>query len=187
METKEVTDKIIDGLKKAALEIEEFQLQFALGKAEAKDKYEIIKKDLNHFIHETSLKVDNNLDKASEYKTKFEELQLQLSLGKADTIDTFKTQKSKIIKVIEEIEYLIKHNKVNQEYVPALKIELEKFKVKLDVLYVSYGIESKKKAFGDTIDELKAKYIKKEDKNNWEHFSNEIENSFKHFKDAFKF
>ena len=42
--TTSITEKIISGLKKAAVELEEFRLQAALGKAEAHDAYEKAKK-----------------------------------------------------------------------------------------------------------------------------------------------
>ena len=43
MEHNHLSDKVADALRKAAVELEEFQVQFALGKAEAKDKYEEVK------------------------------------------------------------------------------------------------------------------------------------------------
>ena len=43
-----LAEKLHNGLKKAQQEIEELTLQFALGKAEASDKFEDIKKDKNH-------------------------------------------------------------------------------------------------------------------------------------------
>ena len=39
-------DKVVDALKKSAIELEEFQVQAALGKAEAQLKFEEIKKKL---------------------------------------------------------------------------------------------------------------------------------------------
>ena len=43
--SKKITETIIDGLRTVATELEEFQLQFALGKADASDKYEELKKE----------------------------------------------------------------------------------------------------------------------------------------------
>lgn len=52
-----ITDKIIDGLRKAADEMEELRVQIALGKLEARDLYEEKKKQFNHFLHEAKQKM----------------------------------------------------------------------------------------------------------------------------------
>ena len=43
-ENTQFLDKVVQSLKKAVVEVEEFQVQAALGKAEAQDKYEEVKK-----------------------------------------------------------------------------------------------------------------------------------------------
>ena len=50
-------DKVIEALRKTAVELEEFRVQAALGKAEAQDKYEEVKKNFNLFIHDSEHKV----------------------------------------------------------------------------------------------------------------------------------
>ena len=50
-------DKVISALRKTAVEFEEFQVQAALGKAEAQDKYEEVKKKFNLFIHDSEFKI----------------------------------------------------------------------------------------------------------------------------------
>ena len=49
-------DKVIGALRKTAIELEESRVQAALGKAEAQDKYEEIKKKFNLFIHDSRYK-----------------------------------------------------------------------------------------------------------------------------------
>ena len=46
-------DKVISALRKIAVNLEEFQVKTALGKAEALDKYEETKKKFNLFIHDS--------------------------------------------------------------------------------------------------------------------------------------
>ena len=60
MKTKEnshLIDNVVDALRKAATELEAFQVQVALGKAEAEDKYEEVKKNFNAFVPESKSKV----------------------------------------------------------------------------------------------------------------------------------
>ena len=178
-----ITENIIDGLKKAVVELEEFQLQFALGKAEASEKFEEVKSLFNKTVHELSLKLDKGIDKADEIKANLEALHVQLTLGKAETVEAFLEQKAKIIKAIQEIENAIKTSKISTEYVPKIKEEIEKFKIKLDILYAQYEIEDKKKSFLKAVDDLKDKFTKED--SSWDHFTSEMETAFTHFKKAF--
>ena len=49
-ENSHFIDKVIDTLRKAADEMEEFQVKVALGKSEAEDKYEDIKKKFKKYL-----------------------------------------------------------------------------------------------------------------------------------------
>ena len=66
LEKTSISDKIISGLKKAAVELEELRLQSALGKAQARDAYEEAKKKFNKYVHEAKLRVDNLKGAAKE-------------------------------------------------------------------------------------------------------------------------
>ena len=133
-----VIDKIIEGLKKAALELEEFQLQFALGKADAKDVYEKVKKEFDGYVRDAKgFFVDAKtmaIEKSLQIKAAFETLQLQLALGKADTEDIFEEQIKRISDALNELEILIRKNETADEYYTKLQVEIEKFKIKLDIL-----------------------------------------------------
>ena len=139
-----VIDKIIDGLKKAANELEEFQLQFSLGKAETKDVYEKVKKEFNGYLHEAKLHLDSAKDlakeKSQQLQAAFETLQLQLALGKADTKDIFDDQMKRITMALNELETLIRRNETADEYFTKLELEIEKFKIKLDILKLRYKL-----------------------------------------------
>lgn len=184
MDTRKISDTIIDGLKNAAVELEEFQLQCALGKADATEKYEEIKKSLNATVHDINMKMDKGSDKVDNLKDKFEGLKLQLALGKADTEDAVREQKVNVQKAIGDLEYSLKNNKVVSEYVPVLQQELEKFKIKSEMLFEKHDIEGKKESFLKTIEGFKNKFQK--ETSSIEHFSDEIGEAFSHFKKAFK-
>ena len=52
-------DKVIGALRKSAVELEEFQVKAALGKADAQVKYEQVKKKFNLFIYDSEFKIKN--------------------------------------------------------------------------------------------------------------------------------
>jgi hypothetical protein len=112
---KSIIENVVNGFKKAATELEELQLQLALGKSEAKDKFESLKKRFNGVVHDAELKADKAKEWAEDMRTKFDELRVQLALGKAETKDAFEVQRKKINAKIHEIEnYILTHPQPNQ-------------------------------------------------------------------------
>ncbi|MGZ3898715.1 MAG: hypothetical protein ACXVNM_01880 [Bacteroidia bacterium] len=197
---KMITDKIIDGLKKAVVEMEELRVQLALGKAEARDLYEESKKKFNAYIHEAKISLENFKDKAtsgaSHIKPLLEALQLQLVLGKAETREVFEEQKKIITKSLLELEAIIRKNKTADEYYSKLLMEIEKFKIKLEIIKLRYELkkmganeefEEKKHEFLSKLNEIKSKMLgkKAEQKNKWENFHDEITEAYQHLRKAF--
>ena len=187
-------DKVIGALRKTAIELEEFQVKAALGKAEAHDKYEETKKKFNKFIHDSEFKIKGVKEKIEELNTKFDELRVQLALGKAETKDAFKKQKKQLLLILHDIEVKIKTNEtLNRMYALTL-IEIEQFKIQLEILEQKFNKEKSeakvsyekgKKDFNSFIDKFKGKYAKKKEETRVEHFQNEISEAFDHFKKAF--
>jgi hypothetical protein len=196
METKEKTkfvDRIADALRTAATEIEELEVKATLGKAEAEEKFEEIKKKFNLFIHESKSQINAGKEKIEELDAKFDELRLQLALGKAETIVAFKEQKRKLLLTLNDIETKIKTNETFKKVYAFVLIEIENFKAKLEILNEKFekskesaktSFEKGKKEFDEFIDELKKKYNKKEE-NKWDNFQGEISEAFDHLKKAF--
>lgn len=193
-ENSHFIDKVVDALRKAAVEMEAFQLKVALGKAEAEDKYEDIKKKFNSFVYDSKYKIKVGKEKVEDLHMKFDKLMVQLNLGKVETIEAFKTQKKAILKTIHEIEVEIKTNETLEKIYAFVLIEFEKFKAQLDILEdkLERGTSSFKTSFdkGKTdfnkyIEGLKSKYIKKKEETRWEHFHNELGEALGHFKQAF--
>lgn len=197
MKTKEnshLIDNVVDALRKAATELEAFQVQVALGKADAEDKYEEVKKNFNAFVHESKFKVKEGQQQLNDLHGMFDELLVQLALGKADTLEAFKEQKKKLLFRLHEIEVEIKTNELlNRMYEYAL-IDIEMFKVQLEILEERYeqgkeqvqeSFERGKAQFNEFIENFKAKYSNKKEKTQWEHFQDEVSEAFTHFKNAF--
>lgn len=193
MEETRFIDNVVETLRKAAIEIEELQVQAALGKAEAKDKYEEIKKKFNLVLHEAKSKIESGKEKVEDIDTKFDELRVQLELGKAEGLEAFKEQKKGLLNKLHEIEVKIKTNKRLNDIYAFILLEIEKFKLKLEVLEQKFetgkggaktSFEKGKTEFNTFIENIKAKYGKKEE-TKWEHFQDEISEAFTHFKKAF--
>jgi hypothetical protein len=200
LEQTSITEKIISGLKKSVVELEEFRLQAALGKAEAKDAYEAAKKKLNKYIHEAKIKLDSvkelTKEKSTQLKAELELLQVWLTLGKAETKEAFEEQRKNISKMLNDIEARIKKNKTTDLYYAELQMEIEKFRIKLDILKLQYELrklgvreefEEKKKDFSKTLSDIKKQLLKKEEKaeSTWEHFRDEISDAYSHLRKAF--
>lgn len=190
----EFVDKVIGALRKTAVELEEFQVKAALGKAEAQDKYEEVKKKFNLFVHDSESKIKEVKKKIEELNIKFDELRVQLALGKAETKEIFKKQKKQLLATLHDIEVKIKTNDtLNRMYALTL-IEIEQFKIQLEILEQKFkkdkpevkdSFEKGKKDFNSFIDKFRGKYEKKKEETKIEHFQNEISEAFNHFKKAF--
>lgn len=186
-------DKVVDALKKAAIELEELQVQAALGKAEAQLKFEEIKKKFDTFIHLTKTKIKEGKDTSEDIQAKFESLQVQLALGKADSLEMFKAQKKQLLIMLHELEVSIKTNANLKRIYALMLIEIEMFKVRLEILEKKFDagktetlafFENGKGDFNKFIDGFKAKFTSKEE-TKWEHFQSEITEAFSHLKQAF--
>ena len=187
-------DKVVEALRKSAVEMEEFQVKIALGKAEAEDKYEDIKKKFNSFINDSKQKIKVGKEKVDDLHMKFDKLMVQLNLGKAETIDAFKKQKKDILITIHEIEVEIKTNETLNRLYAFVLIEFEKFKAQLEVLEEKLqngkanfktSFEKGKLEFNKYVEDLKRKYSKEKEETRWEYFQNEIAEALTHFKQAF--
>lgn len=200
LEQTSITEKFINRLKKATNELEEFRLQAALGKAEARDAYESAKKKFNKYVIDATQKLESSKEIAKEksiqLKTALEILQVQLALGKADTRDAFEVQRKKITKALNELEELIKKNKTANEYYSKLLLEVGKFKIKLDILKMRYELnkletrveyEERKKDLSKKLSDIKKRLLKNEEKaeGKWEHFRDEVSDAYSHLKKAF--
>ena len=195
MENKENTkfiDTVIEALKKSAVEMEKFQLKAALGKAEAKESYEEIKKKLNLFIHESNYKINVGKQKVDEINAKLDEFRVQLTLGKAESVEAFNQQKKQLLLTIHELEVKIKNNDRLKRMYAIVLIEIEAFKIQLKILETKlnqgmdkteFSIEKGKEKFNQFINNFKEKYGKKKE-TKWEHFQAEVSEALDDLKHA---
>jgi arsenate reductase-like glutaredoxin family protein len=193
-ENTKIIDKAVDFLRKAAVELEEFQVQASLGKAELEDTYEDTKKKFNQFIHDSKFKMKQGKDKYDDMRTLFDELIVQLNLGKAETVDAFKEQKHKILAKLHDIEVKVKTNESLNNFYKQLLLDIEMFKVKLEILESNLekgkdnfkaNYDKGKQEFLEFVEKFKTKYEKKKEETPWENFQGEMTEALRHFKQAF--
>ena len=204
--TQTLTESIIEKLRKAADELEEFRLQIALGKADASDKFEEVKKGLTHFLADLRLKLEKARtvggEKAVAFRAALEDLQLQLSLGRADLRVHYEIQQKKIIAAMNKIERMIAaaseeihlspeiKDEINQELVKArIKLHILRLKFELKKMNVKEKVSDHFKAPVDMLsklaDKIKAAATEKEEKSKLKHFNEELQEAYKHLKTAF--
>jgi hypothetical protein len=188
-------DYIIDVMRKSADELEKFQLQVSLGKMEALDKYEELKKSYANYSNEIKLKAEEGREKLQELQSKFQHLQVQFALGKAETIETFEEQKHTILLAIHELEVTIKNNPtfirtyaILLDLFEKLKLTLEVLSTKLDPLKekVEETYKDRKRDFEEAIESFRAKISQQTDiESKMDVFQDELALAYKHFKKAF--
>lgn len=199
MKTDTISSKIIESINAAWSEIDELRVQLALGKAEARDLYENAKKKFNHLLHEVSLEIaelKEDKDVLILLNT-LESLKVQLALGKAETKQLFEEQYEKIKLSLHEFETEFRKNKQVEENYAKLHLEIEKFKIKLELLHLHYKLlkvktgfqfEDKKKEMFSKLAAIKDKMLakEKEGKQKWNHFQEELGEAYEHLRSAFR-
>lgn len=192
-ENKTFIDKVVNSLRSAAVELEEMQVQTALGKAEAKDKWEDTKKGFDSFLHKAKSTVKTGGEKVDDVHAAMDHLKVQLALGKAETADAFATQKKNISKALHDLQVKIKTNETLGKAYSLFNVEAEKFKVKMEAAEGSFdetkekaeeSFEEKKKDFNRFVETVENK-LSTDGENRWTHFQDEMSEAFSHFKKAF--
>jgi chromosome segregation ATPase len=194
-DNKHYLDYIIDGMRKTADELEKFQLQANLGKMEALDKYDELKKAYAHYSNEIKIKAEEGREKLQELQAKFQDLQVQFALGKAETIETFEEQKHRIQLAIHELQVTIKNNPTFIKTYAFLLDLLEKLKLKLEILSTKLeplkekakdAYSERKKDLEEVIESFRKKINDQTDiEHRMEVFQDELSLAYKHFKKAF--
>jgi len=192
-----IIDKLVEGFRKTANELEELQLQLALGKAEAKDKFEILKKRFNLFLHDAEMKVNEAREFAEETKTKIDELRVQLALGKAETKELFEAQRKKILAKINDVEIYVKSHPSLSKVYDYIHAEFERIKLELEILAIDFklavtkpsdSIDKRRQEMDKIIRNLKEGLERNKDAaepSRQQHFRNEITLAYHHLKAAF--
>jgi hypothetical protein len=183
-------------MRKAAVSLEKYQVQLALGEMEAKDQFEKLKKKFRSTLNTAQTYVENNGRKAKdEVMQVIDEMKVQLALGKAESLDEFEVQEKKIIRAFKTLEARI-DGVIDHEAEEELHHEMQQFRIKLDMLKVQYKLgnmeardqfEDRKHELEAAMAKLKAKIEARRDINAKTRAARkeEIKESYKHLKKAF--
>jgi hypothetical protein len=126
--------KLVEALHQAANELEKFRLQAALGKAEARDRYEDAKKKFSRFLVQFNTRASRVMP--ARLAALLHELRLQLALGRAATRSAFEKQRTALRQLLGRIERFIHRQKEQNPYYLKLLHEIEKFRIKLEIVRV---------------------------------------------------
>ena len=149
METNEtkiktpLLEKMAEGLLLAQQEIDELALQLSLGKSEAKEKLEEVKKEFVRGISTLKKSLQSALDQPIPLalKMKFEAVELQLQVGKVQSKESFDSQIKTLIAATIALEEEIKSLLHKMEVKGYFGHEIEKFLLKLEILRLKFGIK----------------------------------------------
>lgn len=147
---------VADNLLALQQEIDELTLQFALGKAEAKQTYAAIKKDLVASMHTWRNALKGHL--SLEAQVRLDDLEAQLIKAMAETPELFEKQRHHILALIQEIEKDFKIWWEKTEKTHHLEYEFEKFKLKLEILRLHFTVKKFeiKEGFRHAMSDVKA-------------------------------
>lgn len=194
---KPVLQKIADRLLSVQQELDELVVQFSLGKAEGKEKFEEIKKEFRQRVAEFKKLLDAPASSllTPEARQKIEELEVQLALGKADTRELFEEQKKKILKTLSSVEDQIKTWIKSGKLPDDFSHEVEKFKLKLEIIRLKFNLKKfeVKDTFKEGMDDARIKIEKiasrvrskvKDGSSKYNDFRDEMSMAYKHLKKA---
>jgi hypothetical protein len=193
MENQHLGERIAKGLRKSAEELEKLDVQLHLGKMEAIEVYESMRKKYAHSLHEIKNDVKHQRDQFVHLLNKLEELRIQLELGKTETIEAFNARKKQLKLAIHELEVAIKTNpEFIRRYSQVLE-SLELLKLKLEVLNqrtqparerLHTFYEQRKAAVEQIINGLMNRKETPK-RSRWENFQVEMSEAYAHLKKAF--
>lgn len=181
---------VADNLLALQQEIDELALQFALGKAEAKQTYAVIKKDLLASMHTWRYALRGHL--SLEAQVRLDELEAQLINAMAESPELFEKQRHHILVLIQEIEKDFKSWWQKTEKTHHLEHEFEKFKLKLEILRLHFTVKKFeiKENFREAMSDVKASVhsLREEVQENleetWDQVRDKSSSIYKQFREA---
>lgn len=146
--TAKTTEKTIllnlaDKLGEAQAELDEFALQLALGKAEAREKYEELKKDFRYRLanFKNSITNEHSDHLIKEIVARIDQLEGKLSAGKTDSKEMFVAQRKLIVKALRAFENEVRKRLSNTLDAQHIMKEIEHFKLKMEILRLRFVLK----------------------------------------------
>ncbi len=195
--TSELKEKGKQTLESFRTLMDELRVQAALGKAEAKELIDEERKNLYDYISKERALLRKTAKRSVEHEQdlmdKFAALQEQLDQAIPETKRKFDNYKKVVLQNIYDLEFSIKTE--SHDVRKSLQKNLNTFKTKLDAYRLQVAmsdyenrekLNTRKSELIGRINEIRSmvKDRQAEDKK-WEHFSEEVSESYQHLKKAF--
>ena len=143
---KSFTDRIIEGLHKTLAEVEELQVQASLGKTEAKQLISGFRDRFNDYIQEAKVKFKDTStiiqENSSKIKEHFDAIEKIINTGVTDSMNSLGKQKDSVSHLISDLENSVKDNKSSAKIYNDINLEIEKFKLKLELIKMKYNLDN---------------------------------------------
>jgi hypothetical protein len=132
--------EVKEKLQTARQELDELTVQLALGKAEARDKFDEIKRDFLKRIQELNqtLGIDGN---TNEVNQKIEALEEHLRVNEANTKDSWDNRIKNIFTSLEEVKSVFAKKLKTVHLNTNFEHEVEMFTLKLEILRLKFGLK----------------------------------------------
>lgn len=155
---------LADSLVEAQRELDELTLQLALGKAEAKEKFEEVKKQFRFKLAnlKNMLVKQTPMETYSDVITKLDDLEKRLNTGVVENKEMFVAQRKLIRKSLLAFEDEIKRRLPNNLDAQHFGFEIENFKLKMEILRLRFVLKrfTIQEEFKENVDEVRRKIIK---------------------------
>ena len=141
MSAKSFREQLGELIQKAEAELDELQLNIALGKMTGADLFEDIKRELRESFRE--IKSDlHNPGNENEFTQLVNSLYSLAQSGKAEAAEAFEEQKLKITNVISQLEKLVQGagGPLSNETIIKIRNEIDKFRLKMEILHIRYEL-----------------------------------------------
>ncbi len=179
--------------------------QLSLHLSEAEGEYETQKVNLNNWLAKTDVKL-SELQKSGksslkEIRTSFDDLKVQATLGKAEATETIIEQQKDLNLKIHNFNNALSelHKKSNgtvKEFAEQSKMDVEKFKMRFELFKLQITLwsenkeqewQEKKLELHNKIENMQSKFYENKAKasSTLDHFSDEMSQTWTHFKEAF--
>lgn len=202
---KKTNDPILVRIAKQLLrdqqELDELALQFALGKAEAGERFEALKENMKEAIRDfrQRLRTDarQGMEATEQLMNRLDQLEESLADGIAENMEKFREQKTRILGKLDEVTKSIELEKGLQKTaelyhttVEKARLQMALFEKKFTEKSIEVGDEFREemKQAREKIKQLveKATDAREDLGDRFEHFNDELHIAYDHLKKAFK-
>lgn len=193
--------RIANQLLRDQQELDELAVQFALGKAEAGDRFEALKENMKDAIRDFRQRVRTDtrhgVEATEQLMNHLDQLEESLADGIAENMDKFREQKNRILGKLDDVAKSIELEKGLQKTAELYNATVEKARLQMTLFEKKFSEKSielgnefreEMKQAREKIDLLvqKTTDAREDLGERFEHFNDELHIAYDHLKKAFK-